>query len=103
MTGRKFTGTWHKGQDTAKREYLYTDRQAVTMTANIDDFWKNSSMRPVWGAQINDGLYESLGKSLICKGSENDTFRFPQINIGSQKAAIRLFATLSTSTITRIS
>jgi hypothetical protein len=29
------------------------------------------------------------------KESENDIFRFPQINIGSQKAAIRLFATLS--------
>jgi hypothetical protein len=48
-------------------------------------------MRPVWGAQINDRQC----KSLICKESENDTFRFPQINIGSQKAAIRPFATLS--------
>jgi hypothetical protein len=48
-------------------------------------------MRPVMGAQIND-LQRKL---LICEESENDTFRFPQINVGSQKAAIRLFATLS--------
>ncbi len=43
------------------------------------------------GARIND----LQRKSFICKESENDTYRFPQINIGSQKAAIKLFATLS--------
>jgi hypothetical protein len=46
---------------------------------------------PCGGAQIND----QQGKSLICEESGNDTFRFPQLNIESQKAAIRLFATLS--------
>jgi hypothetical protein len=57
----------------------------------IDDFAKKSLMRPVRGTQINDRQY----KPLICKVSENDTFRLPQLNIGSQKAAIRLFVTLS--------
>jgi hypothetical protein len=42
-------------------------------------------MRPGWGAQIN-GLQR---KSLICKESENDTFRFPW----SKKATNGLFTT----------
>ena len=35
--------------------------------------FRMSSTRPVWGAQINDVSC----KSLICKESENDIFRFP--------------------------
>jgi len=58
-----------------------------------ESWWlrKKSSMRPMWGAQIND----MECKSLICKESENDTFRFPQRNYEFQKVTPGLFATLS--------
>jgi len=43
------------------------------------------------GAQIND-LQRNL---LICKESENDTFRFPQKKYEFQKVTPGLFTTLS--------
>ena len=42
----------------------------------MNSWWlrKKPSMRPRWGAQINDGCC----KSLICKESGNHAFRFPR-------------------------
>jgi hypothetical protein len=57
---------------------------------NIDDFAK-SSMRPEWGAQINDVEC----RSLICEERGNDNFRFPQRNYEVQKVTPGLFATLA--------